>query len=111
MCNLATMMKRKSTMIIFFTAIFLFCGVEVQAQKPGKQKSVKKQQKEFIKLQNDRESAANAELEANKKKHAKRQDKAAQKRMKKNKKKMRRLKKDKHQDSFFQRMFRKKPKR
>lgn len=105
------MMKRKSTIIIFFTILFLVGGLGVQAQKPGKQKSVKKQQKEFIKLQNDREGAADAELEANKKKHLKLQGKAAQKRMKKNKKKMRRIQKDKHKDGFFERMFRRKPKR
>lgn len=105
------MSKRKSTIIIFLTAVLLAIGASAQAQKPGKQKSPKKQQKEFIKKQNDREQAAKDELEADRKKHFDRQEKAAQKRMKKNKKKMKRIKKGKHKDSFFQRLFRKKPKR
>ena len=76
-----------------------------QAQKPGKQKSVEKQRKEFLQLQDSREAELAKKMETDRIKHVKDQTKQTQKRMKKSKRKMRRLKKGKHERTFLQRLF------
>ncbi len=75
-----------------------------------KQKSPEKQQKEFLKLQDDRDQNSEEKLKEDKKKHDSIQTKETRKRMKNNKKRAGRLQSNKHDRSFFQRIFTKKPK-
>ncbi len=105
------MLKRKFTFIILLFVAFLVSGQAAFGQKREKQKSVKKQKKEFMELQKERSEADTKKMEAIKEKHLKIQTKETRKRMKQNRKKMKRLKNNKHKDNFFQRLFRKKPKR
>ena len=102
------MRKRKNTFIILLLVFFTVVGTSVHAQKPGKQKSVEKQRKEFLQLQDDRDAELSKKMDADREKHVKIQTKETQKRMKKNKKKMRRRKDGKHEKSFFERLFTKK---
>jgi hypothetical protein len=81
------------------------------APAQDKPKSVKKQRKEFIELQENRSEGAEKAKDKDLEKHLKIQTKKTQKRMKKNKKKSERLQKNKHEKNFFQRLFTKKPKR
>ncbi len=103
------MLKRKNTFIILIVVVLTAMGSVANAQKPEKQKSVKKQRKEFLKLQDDRDAELSVKMEADRKKHLRIQSKETQKRMKKNRKKTRRLKKGKNEKSFFERLFTKKP--
>lgn len=104
------MLKRKNTWIVLIGLFLLTMATGASAQKPGKQKSVEKQRKEFLQLQDSREAELAKKMEADRIKHVKKQTKETQKRMKKNKKKMRRLKKGKHEKTLFQRLFTRKPK-
>lgn len=103
------MRKRKNTFIILLLILFTILGSAAYAQKPGKQKSVEKQRKEFLKLQEDREAELSKKMEEDREKHVKIQTKETQKRMKKHRKKMRRRKSGKHEKTFFERLFTKKP--
>lgn len=102
-------MKRRSLLNIFLilTAV-LMAGMATAQDKP---KSVKKQRKEFIELQESRAEGADKAKEKDLEKHMKIQTKETQKRMKKNRKKAERLQRNKHEKNFFQRLFTKKPKR
>ena len=99
------MLKRKNTWIVLIVLFLITMGTGVHAQKPGKQKSVEKQRKEFLQLQDSRDAELAKKMEADRIKHVKKQTKETQKRMKKNKKKMHRLKKGKHEKTFLQRLF------
>jgi Ni/Co efflux regulator RcnB len=101
--------KRKRVLNIFLLLLAIFLGGLAQAQE--KPKSVKKQRKEFLELQEDRGEGADEAKKKDIEKHQKIQTKETQKRMKKNKKKSERLRKNKHEKNFFQRLFTKKPKR
>jgi|SRR5690554_1940930 len=103
------MLKRKNTWIVLIVLLLITLGTGAQAQKPGKQKSVEKQRKEFLQLQDSREAELAKKMEADRVKHVKKQTKETQKRMKMNKKKMRRLRKGKHEKTFFQRLFTRNP--
>ena len=103
------MRKRKNTFIILFLIFFTALGASAQEKKPGKQKSVEKQRKEFLQLQDDRDAEFSKKMDEDREKHVKIQTKETQKRMKKNRKKMRRRKDGKHEKSFFERLFTKKP--
>lgn len=102
------MSKRKFTLYIIGLLLATFSVNELSAQE--KQKSTKKQYKEFMKLQDDRDAELGDKMDEKRKQHLKIQTKETQKRMKKNKKKADRMKKDKHQSTFLQRLFTKKPK-
>ena len=99
------MLKRKNTWIVLIVLFFITISSGAYAQKPGKQKSVEKQRKEFLQLQASRDAEMAKKMEADRIKHVKKQTKETQKRMKQNKKRMRRLKKGKHEKTFFQRLF------
>lgn len=103
------MLKRKNTWFVLITFILSMAATQVHAQKPKKQKSVEKQRKEFLKLQDHRDAAFEKQLEEDRKEHVNKQTKETQKRMKKNKKKTKRLKKGKHEKNIFQRLFTRKP--
>jgi len=103
------MLKRKNTWIVLMVLFLITTASSIHAQKPVKQKSVEKQRKEFLQLQDSREAELAKKMEADRIKHIKKQTRETQKRMKKNKKKMRRLKKGKHEKTFFQRIFTRKP--
>jgi len=103
------MIKRKITFIILLFVFFTALGSVAYAQKPGKQKSVEKQRKEFLQLQDDRDAELSKKMEEDREKHLKIQTKETQKRMKKHRKKMERRKKGKHEKTFFERLFTKKP--
>lgn len=96
---------------IFFLLLGLSIGGNVLAQDTGKKKSVKKQKQEFLDLQEKRDKDSAGEMEKKKAKHREIQSKSTQKRMKKNEKKSKRVKAGKHKDTWFERTFRKKPKR
>jgi hypothetical protein len=81
------------------------------AQAQDKPKPVKKQRKEFLELQEERKEGGEEARQKGLEKHQKIQTKETQKRMKKNKRKSERLRKNKHEKNFFQRLFTKKPKR
>lgn len=102
------MIKRKNTFIILLFVSFTVFGSSAQAQKPGKQKSVEKQRKEFLDLQDERDAELSKKMDEDREKHVKIQTKETQKRMKKNRKKMRRRKDGKNEKSFFERLFTKK---
>lgn len=102
-------MKRRSLLNIFlFLTAVLMGGMATAQDKP---KSVKKQRKEFIELQESRAEGADKAKEKDMEKHMKIQTKETQKRMKKNRKKSERLQRNKHEKNFFERLFTKKPKR
>ncbi len=101
--------KRKLMVKIFFLAASMFIGGELFAQE--KQKSVKKQRKAFLELQEDRDAKAADKKEEERKKHQKIQTKETQKRMKKNLRRSKRLQQKKHEKNFFQRLFTKGPAR
>ncbi|NEN23977.1 hypothetical protein G3O08_10745 [Cryomorpha ignava] len=103
------MIKRKNTFIISLFIFFTVFAASAHAQKPEKQKSVEKQRKEFLQLQDDRDAELSKKMGEDREKHVKIQTKETQKRMKKNRKKMRRRKEGKHEKSFFERLFTKKP--
>ena len=103
------MSKSKNTSIILLFVIFTALSTAGFAQKPGKQKSVEKQRKEFLQLQDQRDAELSKKMEEDREKHQKIQTKETQKRMKKNRKKMERRKSGKHEKTFFERLFTKKP--
>ncbi len=94
--------------VVLFIAVLAF-GQEAHAQK--KPKSPEKQQEEFLDLQDEREKASDEQLKADRKKHESIQTKETQKRMKANRKRSARMQGNKHGQTFFQRLFTKKPKR
>lgn len=77
--------------------------------KPRRQKSPEKQHKEFMKLQDSRADRSEAAIEKGREEHVKRQTKETQKRMKKNERRTKRIQKGKRPESFFERLFTKKP--
>lgn len=103
------MNKRKNTLIIIGTALLMIMSGAAMAQKVPKQKSVKKQRKEFLELQAERDEASDKAMDEKREKHLKLQSKETRKRMKANKKKVKRMRKNGHQDSWFKRVFTKKP--
>lgn len=103
------MRKRKNTFNILLLVFFTVLVSTSYAQKPGKQKSVEKQRKEFLQLQDDRDAELSKKMEEDREKHMKIQTKETQKRMKKHRRKMERRKKGKHEKTFFERLFTKKP--
>ena len=102
--------KRKNTIRNWMAVAFLvLAATGVSAQdKPPKQKSVEKQYKEFMNLQEQRSENRDAAMEKAREEHVDRQSKETKKRMKKNEKKMRRIKAGKHPQTFLQRLFTKK---
>jgi hypothetical protein len=106
--------QRKSILYILFTLLLAFWANQGIAQdkkvKPGKKVKTEKQMDAFIELQDDRDKAHAEKMEEKRKKHRDIQTKETQKRMKRNKKKAARIQKNKHQDTFLQRLFKKKPK-
>jgi len=94
---------------IFLISFLLFAGSVSQAQENPK--SVEKQRKEFLELQEKRDEGAAAAQKEGIKKHGEIQTKDVQKRMKKTRRKSERIQRKKHKDNIFERTFRKKPKR
>ncbi|MCA1752425.1 MAG: hypothetical protein ABR572_00925 [Cryomorphaceae bacterium] len=101
-------MKRKITVYILTLLVAAFSANTAFAQE--KRQKTKKQYKEFKKLQDDREGEYDKKMEEGRKRHLKLQDKKTQKRMKRQKRKSARIQRNKHKNSFFRRLFTKKPK-
>lgn len=98
-------MKSLCKIFLFLSFIILSTGAFAQTKKP---KSVEKQRKEFLELQEERKEAAAEAREEGIKEHKELQTKDVQKRMKRSNKKSRRLAKDRHQDGFLKMLFTKK---
>ncbi len=101
-------MQRKITLYILTCLSLLFMTDPACAQE--KRQKTKKQYKEFKKLQDEREADSEQTTEDGRKRHMKLQDKETRKRMKLQRKRSSRIQRDKHKDSFFRRLFTKKPK-
>ena len=104
------MSKRKKIALIASIFALLIYADPVLGQKAKKQKSVKKQRKEFLDLQEERDQASTKALEEKRSKHLKIQTKETRKRMKANKRKVKRKKKRGHSDPWIKRLFMKKGK-
>jgi hypothetical protein len=101
--------RKNISIIISVIALILISG-PLFAQNTPKQKSVKKQRKEFLQLQEERDAASDKAMDEKREKHLKLQTKETRKRMKANKKKMKRMKKRGHSEPWIKRLFMRKGK-